>query len=235
MRPLYLHGLPGSGAELALAGRLIEVLDRDAPSFAQLALRLPDGPLHLIGFSLGAACALRLAALAPDKVARVTLISAAAPLELGDFLPAMAGAPMFRLAQSAARLAALTSVQSALARVSPGLLLRLLMRGSDASDAALMRSEAAVLRRAVQDGLGSGRPVYLREVMAYVQPWARHLPHVRCPVALYHGTQDRWAPPAMAEALAAALPAADLHWFEGLGHYASLKAVGALPDPIFHN
>lgn len=225
MRPLYLHGLPGSGSELALTGTQMEVLDRNAPSFAQLALRLPDGPLHLVGFSLGAACALRLAVLAPEKVARLTLISAAAPLDLGDFLPDMAGAPVFRMAHSAARMAALTSVQSALARVSPGLFLRLLMRGTDPSDAALMHRHSAILRRAVQEGLGPGREAYLREIAAYVQPWARHLGHVACPVTLHHGTADRWAPPAMASALHEALPASRLQRHEGLGHYATLAAV----------
>lgn len=225
MTALYLHGLPGSGAELALAGRAMAVLDRDAPSFAQLALRLPEGPLHLVGFSLGAACALRLAALAPEKVARLTLISAAAPLEMGDFLPHMAGAPVFRMAQGAARMAALTSVQSALARVSPGLFLKLLMRGTDASDAALFRRETTLLRQIMQDGLGPGQAAYLREMTAYVRPWARHVAHVGCPVTLHHGSEDRWTPPAMAEGLAAALPHAELIRHAGLGHYATLHQV----------
>ena len=40
-------------------------------------------------------------------------------------------------------------MQSALARVSPGLFLKLLMRGTDASDAALFRQETALLRQLI--------------------------------------------------------------------------------------
>ncbi|WP_425070707.1 alpha/beta hydrolase [Sagittula sp. S175] len=226
MKTLYLHGLPGSGAEQHLPGWSFDTLDRDQPSFAQLALILPDEPLHLVAFSLGAACALRLAALAPDKVARLTLISAAAPLELGDFLPRMAGAPVFRLAHSHARLNALTTVQSALARLSPGLLLKMLARDTDPADAALMAdaTHGPTIRAAVTEGLTHNRAPYLREIAAYVAPWAKHLAHVRCPVTLHHGTADRWAPFDMAEALAAHLPDATLHRHDGLGHYTTLAA-----------
>nr|WP_254899252.1 alpha/beta hydrolase [Thalassococcus arenae] len=202
----------------------MQVFDRSAPSFAQLALRLPDGPVHLVGFSLGAACALRLAALAPDKVKRVTLISAAAPLELGDFLPHMAGAAVFRAARSHDRLAALTRVQSVLARMSPGLFARLLINGADPADRSLFRDPAqmAVLKRSLAEGLGDNRDAYLRELAAYVRPWAGHLPRVAAPVTLVHGTADRWAPFAMAEALAQALPDATLRPASGRGHYTTL-------------
>lgn len=226
MTPIYLHGLPGSAAEQALPGWKIETLDRDAQSFAQLALRLPDGPLHLVGFSLGAPCALRLAALAPKKVARLTLISAAAPLELGDFLPHMAGASVFRMARSHAQLSALTTVQSTLARVSPALLVKLLTRDADPADRALFSdaSTRGVETQAITEGLNTHRSVYLRELAAYVQPWAGHLPYIRCRVDLHHGTEDRWAPFSMSEALAEHLSNATLHRHDGLGHYSTLAA-----------
>ena len=197
----------GGAAELGLVpGVDLPVLPRDAPSFAQLALSLPAGPLNLNGFSLGAACALRLAVLAPDKVAKLTLISAAAPLKLGDFLPDMAGAPVFRAARSAGRMRALTQAQSVLAFMGPGLFARLLARASTAEEHALITSTPVV--RALQDGLVAHRAAYLREVIAYVMPWARHLPHVRAQTQMIHGTEDCWASPDMARALQAALHAA---------------------------
>ncbi len=228
MTPLYLHGLPGSGRERDLACRPdLAVLDRDAPSFAQLANRLPPGPLHLVGFSLGAAAALRLAALRPDAVARLTLISAAAPLELGDFLPRMAGAAVFRAARSHGQLAAMTKVQSVLMRLSPGLVVRMLLRDCGPADAAFFAEPGrrALLSQIVRDGLTRGRAVYLRELPAYVQPWSGHLAHVRCPVTLWHGSDDRWAPVDMAEALATRLPRAELNRCDGLGHYTTLALV----------
>jgi len=251
MMPIYVHGLPGSGAELAIGGvsgtemdRDVQdggvapgpavlhcaVLDRDAPSFAQLAIRLPNAPVHLIGFSFGAACALRLAALAPEKVRRLTLVSATAPLELGDFLPHMAGASLLRLAKSAGRLRAMTTVQSALARVSPGLVLKLVARRADAADAALLDDATclSVLKTAVSEGLTKGRGAYLREMAAYTQPWARHLPRVSCPVTLHHGAMDAWAPLDMAYALQQNLPRAELITYDDLGHYSTLRR--ALPQ-----
>lgn len=223
MTPLYLHGLPGSGAELALGPLDMPVLDRAAPSFAQLALRLPDGPLHLVGFSLGAACALRLAVLRPDRVARLTLISAAAPPELADFLPRLAGRAVFRAAHSRARLSALTTVQGSLARLSDTLLVRLMSRGVTADEAALLQSEA--VRQSLRSGLTAGRTAYLREMAAYVQPWARFLDHVRCPVTLHHGKADAWAPMDMAETLANRLSPVTFERHAGLGHYGTLQAV----------
>lgn len=224
MTPLYLHGLPGSAAELALGPVDWPVMERAAPSFAQLALRLPPGPLHLVAFSLGAACAVRLAVLKPERVRQVTLISAVAPLELGDFLPEMAGAAVIRAARSHARLAALTGVQSTLARLSPALLARLMQRGAG-PDAALFDApdSGPILRRTLAEGLTRNRAAYLRETAAFAMPWAGHLPHLRSPVTLIHGTADRWAPPAMAEALAAELPQAVLRMHDGLGHYGTLR------------
>lgn len=224
-QPLYLHGLPGSAAELAIAGVDLPVLGCDQPSFAQLALSLPQGLLHLIGFSLGAACALRLAALAPEKVTRLTLISAAAPLELGAFLPQMAGRAVFRAATSHGQLSALTRVQSTLARISPGFFTRLLLQNADPADQALFAEAQAraALQKSLREGLTQHRAAYLREITAYVQPWARHLAFVRCPVTLHHGTEDRWAPVTMAQALADALPDATLHRYDGLGHYSTLR------------
>lgn len=223
MTPLYLHGLPGSAAELALGGCDWSVLDRSAPSFAQMALGLPSGPLHLIGFSLGAACALRLAALSPDKVAKLTLISAAAPLELGDFLPDMAGASVFRAARSHGQLSALTSVQSTLSRLSCGLMARMLAHGCSPREAALITS--APVCRAMHEGLTKHKGTYLRELPAYVRPWANHLPYVQCPVHLIHGQQDTWAPLAMAHALKSALPDAELEVLDTAGHFGTLRHV----------
>lgn len=86
MRPqtLYFHGLPGSAAELAGFGPEIaakaDVFDVVArygaagegyfPRLAEsIAARFPIGPLHLVGFSLGAAAALRVARQLGARVA----------------------------------------------------------------------------------------------------------------------------------------------------------------------
>lgn len=229
---LYLHGLPGGAEELSLGAaaagwtvpdRLGWRLGYEA-GLAALAENLPPR-CQLFGFSLGAMTALRLAALQPDRVERVTLASAAAPLELGSFLSAMAGAPVFRAAaERPDRLARMTAAQAALARLAPGLVLRLLFAGTDAGEGRLARRHRALLTMLLRRSYGPGRAAYLAELAAYVAPWAWHLAAVQAPVTLHHGASDRWSPPAMAEALAAALPRARLVRHAGLGHYRTLAA-----------
>jgi pimeloyl-ACP methyl ester carboxylesterase len=225
MKRIYLHGLPGGAAELALAGVTLPVLDRRGK------IDLPQGPLHLVGFSLGAAKALQLAAQHPDKIARLTLISPAAPLELGNFLPDMAGQAVFKAARNRSVFHALTMVQAGMVRLAPGLLARQLIATCDASDRALLISThgAPIFRRILQQGYGANRPAFLREVPHYVRPWAQGLARVTCPMTLHHGIADTWAPPAMTKALANALPQAEVQMHEGLGHYTSL--VEALKNP----
>ena len=221
MKQIYLHGLPGGAAELELAGVSLPVLDRRGEP------ALPQGPLHLVGFSLGAALALRLAARHTDKVKRLTLISPAAPLDLGDFLPDMAGQAVFKAARRKPLFHALTMAQAGMARLAPGLLARQLIATCDASDRALLTSAqgARIFRRILRQGYGANRPAYLREVPHYVEPWAEDLTRVTCPVTLHHGKADTWAPHAMTEALAKALPQAEVQMHEGLGHYATMVAV----------
>jgi pimeloyl-ACP methyl ester carboxylesterase len=105
----------------------------------------------------------------------------------------------------------------------------MLSRATDPADGALMSDPVTgpVIRRAVAEGLTKGRASYLREISAYVMPWGRHLAHVSCPVTLHHGDADCWAPFVMAEALARALPNANVVRYASLGHYSTLCA--ALP------
>lgn len=221
----YCHGLPGGAAELELAGVQFPVLDRrDASAPKDLIAQLPMQPVHLIGFSLGAALALRLAAEAPDRIGRLTLISAAAPLELGQFLPDMAGRWVFRMARCPRALGALLGAQGVLARRSPDRLASMLRATCDASDTALFGTPQGreSFHKILQQGYGPNRPAARREIAAYVRPWADILKQIQCPVTLHHGTSDQWSPPAMAGALHSALPSSRLIWHNGLGHYATL-------------
>ena len=224
---LYCHGLPGGAAELALADADLPVLDRrQITDLAQPSPCLPDGALHLIGFSLGASFALRLAAHHPGRVAKLTLISAAAPLELGNFLPDMAGQAVFRLARRPALFRAVTGVQGAIAHAAPGVLASQLIATCDPSDRKLLQgSGKPAFIAALQQGYGTNRLAYLREVCAYVRPWANLLDQVHCPVELHHGSADLWAPAAMSDALHTALPQSSLTRHDGLGHYSTLVEV----------
>jgi pimeloyl-ACP methyl ester carboxylesterase len=233
---LYFHGLPGSAAELSgfgpeLAARAahFHVAERGG-EFARLAdaitARFPRGPLRLVGFSLGAAAALRTARLLGERVAQIDFVSPAAPLQLGDFLSGMAGAPVFRAALAGrVPFAALTFVQAQVARLAPEHMAAALMAKAKGEDRALAADLVfiAALAQSLRHSLIADRPAYTAEVRAYVGDWRAELAKVTQPVRIWQGSADDWTPSKMAEALAAALPdRAQLTFLPGLSHFSTL-------------
>lgn len=253
MTVVYFHGQPGSPAELDLVfadargrqGR-VHAPDRatDRPDLplaayldhlaADIVQRIPEGPIRLVGFSLGSYVAvevgLRLEAL--GRGLSLDLVSAAAPLDCGDFLPDMAGGAVFALARDRPRLfSALTSVQGGLSRIAPGLLFAQIFAGSAGADAQLARDPAfqTTVRDMIAHSLARGARAYRREILGYVAQPAERPAGLRAPVTLWQGDADTWTPPAMADAIAAVRPGDTLlRRFPGLSHYSTLKA--ALPQ-----
>jgi pimeloyl-ACP methyl ester carboxylesterase len=185
-------------------------------------------PCVLVGFSLGAMWAMKLAALRPERVSRIVLVSPAAPLELGNFLPSMAGRAVFETAQRGLwPLSALSAVQSLVTRWAPEMLLTGMFQGSARAELDLSLEPA--FRRALLASLRTcltlHRSSYHRELMAYVRPWASTLEQVRCDVQIHHGDADTWAPLAMSKALEDKLQGkADLIVSSNLGHFSMLHA-----------
>ena len=120
---VYLHGTPGAACEAAFLaaaakanGLCILALAREQVAgdsseaylrqlTAEVVQLVGERPLHLIGFSIGASLALRIAARLPTPAAGVWLVSAAAPLELPGSLDGMgAGRYTFALARQSPRL-----------------------------------------------------------------------------------------------------------------------------------
>ena len=243
---IYFHGIPGGPSELNLFGDDISartshfvVLPRDVPGgtsgaerFAALAdaikQEFPERPLRLIGFSLGAAAALRTAPLLGAQVEKIDLISAAAPLPLGDYLGKMAGAPVFRTARDhLAVFGLLSKAQSLLASAAPGVLYSALFRAAQCEDIGLRDNSQfrAVMTELLKASLGSNLDVYRAEILAYVSDWSPCLAAVTQPVSIYHGRADNWSPTDMATDLAAILQDCHkLELMEGCSHYSALKA-----------
>jgi pimeloyl-ACP methyl ester carboxylesterase len=234
---VYFHGLPGSVAELAGFGP--EIAARAAGfhvaarggDFARLAAgvaaRFPEGPLRLVGFSLGAAAALRTAPLLGERVAQIDLAAPAAPLQLGDFLGEMAGAPVFRAALAGrVPFAALTFVQAQAARLAPHKMAAALMAKAKGEDRALAADPRfiAALAQSLRHSLIDSRAAYASEISAHVSDWRADLALVHQPVSIWQGSVDDWTPPAMADALAAALPRRpQVTLLPGLSHFSTLR------------
>jgi pimeloyl-ACP methyl ester carboxylesterase len=82
-----------------------------------------------------------------------------------------------------------------------------------------------------QKCLSGGAAAYRAEITAYVTPWSDVLARVSVPTTIWYGTADNWVPPAMAEALAQALPnVACVRQIMDGSHYSTLAA--ALPHII---
>ena len=251
---VYFHGQPGSPEELRLvradgwsgakdllapdrAGEgadlpLADYLDHLSRTILE---RFPQGPIRLVGFSLGGVIALdvarRLIEMAGDRDLSLDLIATPAPLGDGAVLKQMAGGLVFSLARTRPGLfGLLTSLQGTLSRRAPGLLYRQIFATAAGADSDLARDPAfeTALRRILAHSLAAGAPAYRREVLAYAAHAGDSISRLERPVRLWQGLADTWTPPAMADELAAALPTATLRTFEGLSHYSTLRA--ALPE-----
>lgn len=251
---VYFHGCPGGPAEarwfdaaaLDVGVRLVAV-DRShiAPGavgdayFDALAAEVDalagGAPIRLIGFSLGAFVSLQVARRLGSSLAGLDLVSPAGPLEGGEVLDSMAGGPLFRLAMRSPELFRLTTWAQGLAvRMAPQAVLRGLfagVRGAEADLAAKPEFRASLVDLLARS-YGPARAGYLRDILAYVRPWSPELENTVLPVRIWQGEADGWAPPALAAALAARMPGAQVTLFPGLGHYSTLFA--AMPTILGH-
>lgn len=244
MRPTaYFHGQPGAPLELGLLPPLPADLfapdrNRDRSELSaeryydhlaqEIRRHWPDGGLRLVGFSIGAFVACEVALRLSDRDLALDLISPAAPLGLGDFLPQMAGGPVFRLARdNAMAFRVLTWAQGLVARGAPDLLLDQLFASAAGEDAGLARSAEfrRILTSAMNQSLGQGAVGYRRDLRAYVRTPPDRFAGLGAPMTLWHGSADTWAPLGMSQALAAQDPGRrQVRVLTGQSHYSTLIA-----------
>ncbi|MFM2300880.1 MAG: hypothetical protein RLZZ84_616 [Pseudomonadota bacterium] len=232
----YFHGLPGGSGEWAAcapAGLAAYAPDRNTPISARdlagaVEAQCRAGPVTLVGFSLGAPIAVAVARELGPRAAHIHLVSPAAPLQLGDFLNAMAGGPLFAIAAKHPRLFRVVArIESLIARTAPAFLLDRLFASAAGGDIALRRDPAfrTAMAQVLRDGLGRTPHGFVAEVTAYVGDWSDLLEGLPAPVTIWQGEADNWTPPAMADALAAALPGpVTLNRLPGRSHYSALRA-----------
>lgn len=251
---VYFHGQPGSPDELLLVrpdgwrnSEKLYVPDRAAehPELAlgpyldrikaTIAKRYPEGPIRLVGFSLGGVIAIEVALRFIEDVdgrdISLDLISTPAPLSSGDFLPEMAGGMVFSLARNAPWLFGLmTSIQGMMSRLAPALLFNQIFSTATAADMAIAQEpeSEARLQTILANSLQRGARGYRREILAYASDDGARLSKLDRPVRLWQGLADNWTPPSMTQPFVHALPNATVTTFEKLSHYSTLRA--ALPE-----
>jgi pimeloyl-ACP methyl ester carboxylesterase len=90
---------------------------------------------------------------------------------------------------------------------------------------------AGTMREALRQGTSGGG----WDNVSWIGPWEVDLSAIRCPVLLWYGTDDRFAPPAHGRWLAENVPHARLAMREGEGHFGIYEHLGemltALTEP----
>ena len=242
---IYFHGAPGAPGECEIFdldgkkhGLTFICFDRFSVDSSingetyyrllaeEISNKAAGKPVDVIGFSIGAFIALQTCRYMPDGVNNLHLVSAAAPLEAGDFIDAMAGKQVFQLAKKFPALFILLSYwQGLLALFFPSALFRLLFAsaaGDDkalAADAEFQSSITKVLRSCF---IGRIRG-YARDIGAYVRPWEATLSVLSVNTYIWHGAEDNWSPTLMAHYLESVIPGCtSTRIFSGLSHYSCL-------------
>ncbi len=241
----YFHGTPGAPEECAMFdgyGKENDLMficfDRFAIEsaiegeayyqfLAKEILKKADGAkVDIIGFSMGAFIALQTCRCLADNVRSLHLVSAAAPMDAGDFLDNMAGKQIFRLAQTFPSLFALLSYwQGLLALLCPKALFRMLFANTAGEDKVLVldRKFQSTLVEVLRSCFINRRQGYRREIKAYVQPWKTMLCEIFVNTHIWHGTEDNWSPKGMADYLSSAIPGCThTQILNGLSHYSCL-------------
>ncbi|KZL21503.1 Alpha/beta hydrolase family protein [Pseudovibrio axinellae] len=241
----FCHGIPGSAHDIAfiqdslpsgvevIAPNLLDVegdpKEACVQQFDEMTAGRDQAAIHVIGFSIGTMAAAHIAGARADKVAKLTFVSAAAPLGLGDFLPKTAGAPVFKVAQFKPRLLKfLIAFQGLFFRIGPALLLNRLFAKCGVKEKELIEKPevSGVLRAGLANSLVKHPDTYGAYLKAYVSDWSAVLTGIRCPTELWHGSADTWSPIEMVYAIKEALPTdGQLHIVEGAEHYSTLQAL----------
>ncbi|WP_240540072.1 alpha/beta fold hydrolase [Salinarimonas soli] len=187
--------------------------DDSITGMAERALALRDGPLVVIGHSMGARAALEMARLAPQRVARLVLMDTGAH-------PRREGEEVKR--QALIDLADREGMAALAERWLPPM-----VHEDRVGDDALMAPLRAMVMRATP-------AQHARQIRALLnRPDARPLlPAIECPTLVMVGRQDRWSPLAQHEEIAAAIPDATLVVIEDSGHMAPVEQPRAVTDAL---
>lgn len=175
----------------------------------EIGLAAFDGPITIVGFSMGGRAALEAVRLAPQRVERLVLMDTGAHPGSEKEMPG-------RLA--VIDLAHKEGMKALAAKWLPPML-----HPAREADPALI----APLTEMV---LGMTPEIHERQIRALMgRPDARPLlARIACPTLVMVGRQDRWATLEQHEALAAAIPGSRLAVIEDAGHFACYERPAAV-------
>jgi len=171
------------------------------PEMARYALELMPPSAALLGHSMGARVAIEIWKLAPDRVDRLLLANTGVhPIQPGEAKKRFALRDLGRASGDEALVDAW---------------LPPMVGETHRGDAELMQT----LRQMAIDG---GTVAFTRQIAALLErPDAQSvLSSIQCPVFVVAGEEDQWSPPQQLEAIAEAIPNAELRVLPKAGHMA---------------
>lgn len=180
---------------------------------ARDALALVDGPLVVVGHSMGGRVAFEIMRLAPERIEKLVVmdtgIHAARPGEAES-------------RQALVDLAHAEGMSALAARWLPPM-----VHPDRTADLALIGPLTAMVERATP-------AMYSRQIRALLnRPDAgTALPLIRCPTLVLVGRQDQWSPLAQHETIVARIPGAQLAVIEDSGHMSTVENAPAVSDAL---
>jgi pimeloyl-ACP methyl ester carboxylesterase len=249
---VYVHGLGGSSQNFTdVAGLLADRFDGQAvdlpgfgysdpsrrysiPAFADKMIKYLEhdgrGPVHLIGNSLGGSISVRMAALRPDLVRTLTLISPAMPFlnpwrtAQGPMLPLLALPLADRLfAFGMARLTVEEMTDEVLAacfgdvrKVSP-------QRRAEATEEIRLRYTVAHYPKAYLGTLRGLVSSFLRAYLPGANSQWRLAARITAPTLVIGGLTDKLVDPRVPAQVAKLIPDSRLLILPGVGHVAQME------------
>jgi pimeloyl-ACP methyl ester carboxylesterase len=249
---VYVHGLGGSSQNFTdLAGLLADRFDGQAvdlpgfgysdpsprysiPAFAATLIDYLEsagrGPVHLVGNSLGGSISVRVAALRPDLVRTLTLVSPAMPFlnprrtAQGPVLPLLALPGAERLmAWALTRVTAEQMAEQVLAacfgdttKVHP-------QRRAEAMEEIQLRYTVEHYPRAYLGTLRGLVSSFLRAYLPGVNSQWRLAARVQAPTLVIGGLNDKLVDPRVPVQVAKAIPDSRLLILPGVGHVAQME------------
>jgi pimeloyl-ACP methyl ester carboxylesterase len=223
------YSRPGYGNSTRAEFRTVASAANDV---AMLADSLGIDRFAVLGRSGGGPHALACASLLPDRVVRTAALVSLAPAEATDldWYRGMAGSNV-RAYQSARedrrQLVESIRVRADRVRRDPSHLLDQLRAEMTDSDARVIDDPQInqLMLNNYRDALAQGPYGWIDDVLAIRRNWGFDLREIGCPVRLWHGAHDRFAPARHTTWLAERIPGATAEVESGAAHFDALPIV----------
>jgi pimeloyl-ACP methyl ester carboxylesterase len=223
---LIIWSRPGYGTSTRVPGRAVA----DVAAEADAVLRsLERDRFMALGWSTGGPYALACAALLGDRCAKAAIVSSPAPYDAAglDWTAGMNPArvdEIFMARHGDAILERFLAERSASITLETATCVDAALGGPLAPEDDMVLSETVgePLVEAVRGAVAAGTVGWYDDDVALVAGWGVDLSAIRVPVTIWHGREDRQAPPAHAEWLAAHVPGSHYRPLQNDGHVSAL-------------